>query len=415
MHMLSPLEKHARSSSRSLVTLSLLLAVAFSFSVGVLLGHEQGARASVPDGEGRVIHIGDAAPSLGEDVDFRQFWNIWNLVKESYVHQPVSDKELFYGALKGMVAGTGDPYTVYFDPEEAGDFAANLDGKFEGIGAEIGIKENQLQIVAPLPKTPSEKAGIRSGDRIYKIDESETTGMSVEKAVTLIRGEKGTPVTLTIGREGVDELLVIKIIRDTIKIDSVKYEKDGTIAIISVYTFNDDTNSLFVDAVNKALADGATGVILDLRGDPGGLLSSAINLASVWVGYDPVLIERTQDKSQTFRGISAPRLNTVPTVVLVNGGSASASEILAGALQDYGLATLVGEQTFGKGSVQDYQQLPDGSAVKITVAEWFTPKGRGINKTGITPDVVVPFTQEDFHAKRDPQKAKALEILRTKR
>jgi carboxyl-terminal processing protease len=185
---------------------------------------------------------------------------------------------------------------------------------------------------------------------------------------------------------------------------------DG-IAVISIYEFNDDTSSLFNQAVNDVLAKDTKGVVLDLRSNPGGLLASAVDVASAWVGYQPVVSEKGQEKGGTFSGVSAPRLSGIPTVVLVDGGSASASEIVAGALQDYGLATLVGTQTFGKGSVQDYQTLPDGSAIKITIASWFTPKGRTINETGITPDTIVEFTKLDSDAKRDPQKDKALEIL----
>jgi carboxyl-terminal processing protease len=232
--------------------------------------------------------------------------------------------------------------------------------------------------------------------------------------VSRIRGELGTPVRLLIGRPGA-EAFEVTIVREKIVVDSVRATVEDGIATIAIFTFNGDTNALFLEAVNDALEADADGIVLDLRGNPGGLLNSAVAIASAWTGYDPVVIERTPGSSRSFPGISAARLAGVPTVVLVNGGSASASEIVAGALQDYGHATVVGTQTFGKGSVQDYRELPDGSAVKVTVAEWYTPNGRTIHETGITPDVVIELTEEDLHAERDPQTAKAVEILRAAR
>lgn len=390
-----------------------LVLVGSSFSTGWFLGKQQGIRSVVPAGEGRVLNQEVQAASLSQDVDFGQFWDVWNLVKENYYQQPVSDKDLFYGALSGMVAGAGDPYTVYFDPEEAQDFQDALSGTFSGIGAEIGLREGMLVVVAPLEDSPAQRAGILAGDTIWAIDGTETAGMSVEQAVTLIRGEMGTQVTLTVSHDGIAEATDIVITRDKITIDSVKWEmtEDG-IAVVSLYEFNDDTSALFNEAMNELLSKNATGIILDLRSNPGGLLSTAIDVASAWVGYQPVVLEKEQEDTHSFSGVSAPRLQGIPTVVLVDGGSASASEIVAGALQDYAFATVVGTQTFGKGSVQDYRSLSDGSAVKVTIAEWYTPKGRSINETGITPDTVVDYTKEDADAKRDPQKEKALEILR---
>lgn len=400
-----------RHLSRHVLTLCVLTALSASFVVGLTLGKQEGARAAAPAGEGAVLNQGDLASSVGEDVDFRQFWDVWNLVKETYVRQPVSDKDLFYGAMRGMVSGVGDDYTAYFDPEEAQAFTDNLEGSFQGIGAEIGLKDGGIIVVAPLPDTPAERAGLRTGDRILMIDDLDTAGMSVEEAVSRIRGPKGSTVTLTVSREGIPEALELVITRDKIVVKGVKLSMEGDVAVIGIFTFNDDTPRLFNEAVGEVLSKKASGLVVDLRGNPGGLLNVAISVASAWTGYDTVVIEKGQDVSQPFHGVTAPRLQGLPTVVLVNGGSASASEILAGALQDYGYAALVGTQTFGKGSVQDYRELPDGSAVKVTVAEWYTPKGRTIHETGITPDHVVEFTQQDFDAKRDPQKAKALEIL----
>lgn len=403
----------ARRPSRAVILLIGLVLVTASFSSGWLLGDQHGVRSVVPDGEGRVLNQGSLSVSASDDVDFQQFWDVWNLVKEQYYRQPVSDKDLFYGALEGMVAGAGDPYTVYFNPEEARSFQDALSGTFSGIGAEIGQRDGQLVVVAPLPDSPALGAGIRSGDSIWAIDGTETAGMSVEQAVTLIRGEEGTDVVLTISHDGLNEAEDVTITRGIITIDSVKWEMtDDGIAVISIFEFNDDTGPLFNAAMNELLSKSAKGIVLDLRSNPGGLLASAIDIAGAWIGYQPVVLEKEQSDIHTFSGVSAPRLQGIPTVVLVDGGSASASEIVAGALQDYGYATVVGTQTFGKGSVQDYRTLPDGSAVKVTIAEWNTPKGRSINSTGITPDLIVEYTQDDANEQRDPQKEAALEALR---
>lgn len=401
-----------RPVSRSLVILCSVLLVIVTFSLGFFIGRSRGVASVVPQGQGQVIGEGEIPSYLAQDVDFQQFWDIWNFVKEGFYRQPVSDVDLYYGSLKGLVSGLGDPYSVYFDPEEAQEFTASLEGSFEGIGAEIGIKDDRLQIVAPLGGLPADQAGLLPGDWIVLIDDVETIGMSVEEAVTLIRGEKGTQVVLTIAREGVDDLVDYSIIRDKIVIDSVKWSIDDQgIMQISISTFNHDTSELFSQAIQEALAANVQGIILDLRSNPGGLLTTAIDIASAWVGYDAVVIERARTEVQTFKGVASPRLNGIPTVVLVNAGSASASEIISGALQDYGFATIVGTQTFGKGSVQDYRELEDGSAVKITTAQWYTPDGRSINEEGIVPDVVVEYTVEQYQAGIDPQMEAALEIL----
>ncbi len=396
----------------SILVLVAILLTTCAFSMGFFVGSERATRSIVPDGEGQVVGTGDVPAYLADDVDFDNFWDTWNFIKEDFYRQPVSDIDLYYGSLKGLVSGVDDAYSVYFDPEEAQAFAESLQGAFEGIGAEIGIKDEKLQIVAPLSGSPAEQSGLLPGDWIVLIDDTETNGMTIEKAVSLIRGEKGTEVVLTVSRNGYESLVEIPITRDTIVIDSVKWEIDeNNLMYISLSTFNNDTAGLFNEAVQEALTSGVDGIVLDLRSNPGGLLTSAIDIAAAWVGYETVVIERKQNEATSFNGLIAPRLQDVPTVVLVNGGSASASEIVSGALQDYDFATLVGTQTFGKGSVQDYRQLDDGSAIKITTAEWYTPNGRTINETGIEPDVVVEFTLEEYQQDIDPQYNIATEIL----
>jgi carboxyl-terminal processing protease len=327
--------------------------------------------------------------------------------------------------MSGLASSLGDPYTVFFEPKTAKEFNESLAGKFEGIGAEIGIKNDQLQIIAPLPEMPAEKAGLRAGDFILKIDETDTVGMSVEKAVSLIRGPKGTEVALTIGRYKTEtdkdgketkapETLEVKITRDTIVVRSVrsKYLDEHRLAHIEISNFNQDTAQEFSKAINDALNREVKGIILDLRNDPGGYLDRAISIAGEWTGDMVVVKERRQGKIvDEFHGTASGRLKNFPTVVLVNEGSASASEIVAGALQDYQLAKIVGKTTFGKGSVQDYQEFPDKSSIKMTIAEWVTPLERSIDKKGIVPDIEIDRTIEDYNANRDPQLDKAIELL----
>lgn len=373
--------------------------------------------------------VGSSVPAdISNDLDFKQFWDLWRQVKERYYKQPLDEKKMMYGAMQGMVSSLEDPYTTFFEPKSATEFSQSLQGKFEGIGAEIGIKDEQLQVIAPLPDSPAEKAGIRAGDAILKINGTDTLDMSVEKAVSLIRGDKGTKVTLTLGRfhtekdkagkdKQIPETLDIAIVRDVIVVKSVRVKYQDDVAIIEISHFNQDTDTGFAKAVDEVVSKpGIKGIVLDLRNDPGGYLDRAISVASEWVGENIVVSERRQDKIvDEYRGVRKARLNTIPTIVLVNQGSASASEIVAGALQDYGVARLVGMKTFGKGSVQDYTEFPDKSAVKITIAEWLTPKGRSINKTGIEPDVTVDRTAEDYHADRDPQLDKAIELITGKK
>ncbi len=396
-----------KGSHMSLKIFLTVLLLSIGFAVGYLVSGSSGATSVsvVQDG------ILNAQVVAVDTVDFSQFWEIWGVLNERYYKQPLAPSDLFYGAIRGMVESTGDPYTTFFTPDEADEFVANLEGTFVGIGAEIGMKNGVLQVVSPLPETPAQRAGLQTGDQILSIDGEETATMSVEEAVSHIRGEKGTTVTLTM-RRGETEPYDVVITREKIVIDSVRTKIDDGIMTIAIFTFNGDTVELFNDAVNEALKSDVKGIVLDLRGNPGGLLKSAQSIASAWVGYDTVVIEKEQEDARALSGVSSPRIAHISTVVLVNGGSASASEIVSGALQDYGEATVVGTQTFGKGSVQDYREFQDGSAVKITVAEWFTPKGRTINETGITPDVIVEVTLDDIQHGRDLQKEKAVEILR---
>jgi carboxyl-terminal processing protease len=419
-----PATPRAVPSSRSYAFGALAaLLVTVAFISGFFLGeYQRPAAAAAVEGK---ISLGTKVTGLDSkaqvelnQVDFQQFWDVWKTVKAKYVSQKdVTDEKLFYGAIQGMVGALGDPYSVYFEPVTAKKFNDEMGGTFEGIGAEIGMKKGALTIIAPLPGTPALKAGVKAGDFIIAIDGTDTTGMTVEDAVSRIRGPKATKVKLRIVREGLKEPKEMEITRAKIVVDSVKLEmkKDGNgkkLAVVTVSHFNEDTESLFADAVRKAVLENPAGLVLDLRNNPGGYLDAAVRMASEWVGHETVVSEQYADGTKReHRGDVAARLGDLPTVVLVNGGSASASEIVAGALQDSGKAKLVGEKTFGKGSVQDYSELSDGSALKITVALWLTPKGRSINKEGIVPDVTVKNSTEDWDESRDPQYDKAVQML----
>jgi len=402
------------------------------FLAGVIFGNHKTVGKNKTLEPGQVTDIQAMPEYLSKDVDFKQFWTVWNYVKDNYVKADVPETQLFYGALAGIVGSLSDPYSVFLDPEISKKFNEELSGNFEGIGAEIGLKDDILTIIAPLPGTPAEKAGLLASDKVYAIDGVSTSGMALDHAVNLIRGPKDTAVTLTIVSNGGTEPRDVKIVRGTIEIDSVQISRsDGTIvgngtddkpfllpgdiAYIELRYFNENTLADWNKTIQKVIAASPKGIILDLRNNPGGFLTTAIEIAGEWVDGKTVVMEKLRDgtklEHQTNR---LARLAGIPTVVLVDKGSASGSEIVAGALQDYKVATLVGETTFGKGSVQDLREFSDGSSVKLTIAEWLTPLGRQINKKGIEPDVKVERTPEDYKADKDPQLDRAIEILKSK-
>lgn len=356
----------------------------------------------------------DAKPefALGEKVDFGLFWQVWEKIKKDYAYQPIDEIKMFYGAIEGMAASLGDPYSVFFEPQIAEEFQKDLAGEFEGIGAEIGIKDNALIVVAPLQDSPAERAGLAAGDKILAIDGKDTQGMALDAAVKMIRGKRGTRVTLLIARDGIKTAKDYEIVRDKIIIKSVQWRMEGDIAYIKVLQFGDETAKDFDSIVGKIILKNPKGIILDLRNNPGGYLDAAVKMAGEWVPDDAVVYERFKGKDEGFKAYGKGRLKDFKTVILINKGSASGSEILAGALKDYEKATLVGEKSFGKGSVQDYNEFSDGSALKLTIALWLTPKGTSINGEGIEPNVAVEITEEDATAKKDPQMEKAKELLK---
>ncbi len=402
--------------STTVITIGLMVV---SFVVGYTVGkgdtevvivNEKGE----PTVAGEVtINRNEVKTYLGKDVNFDIFLSVWDMLQERYVDQPVAQTKLFYGALEGMVAALDDPYSVFLTPVISEEFTESLSGRFEGIGAEIGIKNNILTIISPLPGSPAERSGLKAKDQVVEIDGTSTEDMRLDEAVSLIRGEKGTSVVLTIAREGATELRDISIIRDTIQVQSVTWEmKENNIAYIKMTNFNTDTTGLFKQYEKEIIAENPHGIIFDLRGNSGGFLQTAIDVASGWVDHELVVTEKSPENgTKQYYSSGQPLFKGIPTVVLINGGSASASEIVAGALQDYAAATIIGEQSFGKGSVQVLEDLPDGSSVKFTIARWYTPLDRSIDKEGIEPDEIIELTEEDFNADLDPQLDKALEIL----
>ena len=347
------------------------------------------------------------------------FWKVWDLLHERFVDREHLDATtLLYGAIKGMLAATDDPYTTFFDPQESKSFQEDIAGSFEGIGAEIGMKNKTLAIIAPLDDSPAQKAGIRSGDMIVKINDESTSEMTIDEAVKKMRGPKGTDVKLTIFREGEKETRDITIRRDTISIKSVKINwKGNDIAVVKINQFGEETVNEFVAAVKDIRSRPTRGMVIDLRDDPGGLLDAAVDIGSLMIPQGkPVVFEEDSKKNrETLLTRGGDVLSGIPTVVLINEGSASAAEILSAALRENrDNVTLVGKKSFGKGSVQELIPISKDTSLKVTVARWLTPNGEQINKVGIKPDIEIDRTSDDFEANRDPQMDRALEVVNEK-
>ena len=397
----------------------LTLLILLCFVIGLVVGQQSEKTANNAQVEkiGKVYNERVKPGFLSKDVNFDLFWQTWQTIKDNYVHQPVNESELLYGAMAGSVAALGDPHSVFFDPEMTQKFTQELNGTFDGIGAEIAIKKDKLTIVAALPDTPAEKAGLRTGDKIYAIDGEDTTGMSLDYAVSKIRGLRGTEVVLTINREGWEKPKEFKLARDQIKIQSVKWKLlENNLALIQLRYFNGDTEAEFKKTVMEVVAKNPQGIILDLRNNPGGYLDTAIAVASEWVENGVIVYEKDANgKLNEHQSKGQSPFKDFPTVVLINEGSASGSEIVAGALKDHQVATLIGEKSFGKGSVQSLFQLDDGSSIKLTIAEWLTPNQNAIDGQGIEPDIKIELTDEDFNSDKDPQLDKAIEVLKTRK
>lgn len=403
------------NKSRLKNNLLLIIALGLFFYGGLYVGYNK--RPWID----RIVGIDHKESEVTTTADFEPFWKVWTLINEKNPDaSKIADQDRVWGAISGLVSSLNDPYSEFFPPAESKDFNETIAGEFSGVGMEVGMKDKILTVIAPLKGTPAEKAGIKSGDKILKIDKQITSDMSVDEAIKLIRGKEGTTVTLTVYRDGEKEPREFTITRGIINIPTIdgKMRDDG-IYVISLYNFSANSAELFKEEIMKFKASGSKKLILDLRGNPGGYLDSAVDIASFFLPSGKVVV--TEDygikgkedisRSKGFNLFD----DTLQMVVLIDGGSASASEILAGALHEQGIATLVGEQSYGKGSVQELLPVTADTSVKITIAKWLTPDGNSISEKGLTPDYVVPLTQADSDAKRDPQLDKAISILKQKK
>lgn len=353
-----------------------------------------------------------------DQVDFSEYLRTWEYVKTRHVNKDVTDQEMFYGSIEGMVESLDDPYSVFLEPFVAEIFDTTMSGSFVGIGAVVGKQDGNFVIIAPMDGSPAKQAGILAGDVILAIDDTPAESLKFLEVIKLIRGTEGSTVTLTIAREGEDETLEIKVVRDTIETVSVKWEtrkvKKKVIMILKISAFHEDTAQLVRQAADEAIALHIDGLVLDLRNNPGGLLQAAIDVSCNWAsGVTLVIMEPRDGESEHFSCKWRSPLSSMPTVVLTNKGSASASEIVTGALQDHKKAYVIGETTFGKGSGQSVFRYPSGARLHLTTFLWKTPKGRSINKTGLKPDEELKADPKDLAAGKDVQMDRALGYLTT--
>ncbi|MDO8590170.1 MAG: S41 family peptidase [bacterium] len=401
------LKRHA-----ALLVLGVIIAVG-SFNLGFNSGENSPSTT--------VAGIENQTEGKPVDVDFAPFWKAWNLIDEKYVSasttaQKVDNQERVWGAIQGLTVSLGDPYTVFFPPVESALFESDIRGNFEGVGMEVVAKDGAIIVIAPLKDSPASRAGIMAGDRIVKINNKDTANLSTEKAVQIIRGPKGTSVALTIIRNGAKEPLDIKVVREVINIPTLSTrELPGGVFVIELYSFSAQSPNFFRAALREFILSDSDKLLLDLRGNPGGYLEAAIDMASWFLPPSKVVVREDFGPSReekVYRSKGYDIFNeALKFVILVDRGSASASEILAGALAEHGRAILVGDKTFGKGSVQELVDITSETSLKITIARWLTPNGLSISQDGIEPQFLVKYSTADREAGRDPQLQKAVEIL----
>ena len=397
-----------------------LILLAGAFSGGFIVGHLMPAGGQLPV-------LSDLLPSSPEvqpeqqaatpdelETLFTPFWEAWNIVHDQYVEQPVDDKVLMQGAIRGMMDALGDQQTFYMEPQVYENETSSLQGQYEGIGAYVDTDGDYLTIVSPIEGSPAEQAGLMPGDKVIAIDGEDMTGVAPEEARLKVLGPEGTTVTLQIARDGEPEPLEFTITRAEIEIRSAEGKMlEDNIAYVDINTFGEQTTRELRSTLDELLAQNPRGIIIDLRNNPGGYLSTAVEVSSEFIDEGVILYEEYGDgRRDEHNAIGGGQATDIPLVVLINEGSASASEILAGALQDYERATLVGVKSFGKGSVQNWVPLSDNQgAARVTIARWLTPDERLIDHIGLMPDVVVEMTPEDFEAELDPQLDAAVETL----
>ncbi|OGZ18868.1 MAG: hypothetical protein A2175_02450 [Candidatus Nealsonbacteria bacterium RBG_13_42_11] len=386
---------------RSIVLFFLVIVIIAAFGLGVWFGETR--------------KVCEVCPP--QDVNFSLFWEAWKVIQEKFVDKTkINVQNMIYGAISGMVKSLEDPYTVFLNPEDNKRFIEDVKGTFEGVGMEVDVRNGQLQVVAPLEGTPAQAAGLLPGDKIVEINGTSTANMTIEEAVNLIRGPRGTEVSLTVFRDGWNETKEIKIIRATIEVPSLKLDiREDNIAHLKLYQFSEKADFDFIDAAIKILNSDADRIILDLRNNPGGYLEVAQDIAGWFLEREQIVTieDFGEGKEQEFyKARGSSQLLSYPIVVLINKGSASGAEILAGALRDNREIKLIGETSFGKGSVQELAKLKDDSSLKITVAKWLTPKGDFISGEGLEPDIKVEMTEDDYKENKDPQLEKAIEIIK---
>ncbi|HEY5714711.1 MAG TPA: S41 family peptidase [Candidatus Gracilibacteria bacterium] len=349
-----------------------------------------------------------------DKVDMDIFWDTWGAMEANFLYKDkIKAQDLIYGATKGMIDALGDPYTSFLNPKDTDKFEENLSGEFQGIGAEIGIREERLTVISPLKKSPAELAGLRSGDQIYQIDGESTINITLEEAVLKIRGPKGEKVTLTVIREGERKPLDIVVVRDNIVIQAVEWRKEDDLAVIEISSFGNNVVREFSQVVSEIMLESPRGIILDLRNNPGGLLPDSVKVAGDFMP-DKVIVKTrglSYGGSSELRSGREGAFADLPLVVLANEGSASASEIFAGAVQDHHRGVIIGQKTYGKGSVQQVIPMFDGSSLKVTILEWLTPEGRSIHDIGIQPHEEVERTFENIDEGVDPQMERAIQII----
>lgn len=399
-----------KASSNTGHYIGFLIVTGFVFMLGWNAGIHHHETQENPSTEATITN----ASGETEKVNMRLFWDTWNILSNNYVdpHSLVTE-DMIYGAIKGMVYSLKDPYTAFMTPKENKEFQETLQGHLEGIGAELTLKNGMLTVISPLKNSPAQKAGLQPEDVIYKIDGVTTENMTLEQAVIKIRGVKGTLVTLSVLRKNNKDPIELKIKRDNININSVDWDMKGTIALIEINQFGDTTKDEFSKVVSEILLQHPTGIILDLRYNGGGYLNGAIDIASEFIekGKLVTIKKRNPAEDEVINANGQARMSNIPLAVLINRGSASASEIVAGAIQDHNRGKIIGEKSFGKGTVQAVENLIGGSSLRVTIAKWFTPNDQNINEKGVTPDILIERNTSDIEAGKDPQMEKALEYL----